>query len=1152
MKLSTSPSRLKRTCMIALFGMAIILRANAQNPNPIPKNPEAAALAKSLDYPANNSTGTPNIGIPLFNVSNGELNYSVKLNYQGGGIRVGQMPTWVGLNWSMNAAPQITRTINGRDDILTTGYLNLSEVGVYDVGRTRPDNFWLDYLSKNQVDEQPDEFNYSLMNKSGKFFYQKYNNNTFKAMPVPYDQLDIQYDKITQTYTMVDIDGTKYFFGGTGCTESTHMAGGNVAITAWKCNMIVSPNKKDTITYEYYNKQNKYRGIYSEKVEIYDLEPSLFGNACPIPFTAINPDITYYVAYRSNPVVMKTTSGAPYPNIDTYFLFAPPGSTYVYDFNNPNIYFDTGGYSTEPYGDTQVIENIALKKINFKGNKIEFYPKQQADEVLDSIRITNYLGQYIKTIKLTRYGLNLTEVRFSANTGNNEVYQFEYNPGGHNPEENTPSDAWGYPNQSNFAASTDPVLDFFNNSTLPYQWITASSSSDGTSVAAQSYSFPIGKNSIEPNEDDMKEGMLNKITYPSGGYTTFEFEANKYLQYGINEKLAGGVRIKSIKNYTGESLVPATEKYYKYETNGVEGMGYVIIDPMLNNFEYKEIGHWQKPNGFDYMSGAENPNFRKRTFVKNVLDNVYFSDGSPVNYETVKVYESTNGHETGYIAYNYRVHHSNTRIVNTPLTQHNLDIDNGQLLAEKYYAYIGGSFELIKSKEYTYETYLLPDKIHVGKVFNSYPLMGDVKGISPDATYGNFMYITYGLDVGYSRLIKEVETTKEIGNLAQALETRKDYFYDNINHTYVTRTKFTNSSGEEINEYTSYPQDFVGESGMITSLLANHKFNQVIESVVAKKSPTTSILNGKINLFENSTENYYKKTLVLENDAPVLLSSFKFANSLAATWPENSAKQVLTSDSRYKEKISFDQYDSHGNIVQITSKTKQIVSYVWSYKGSYPVIEIKNLDYNTLKTFIGATQLETFINSSPTKSELDIFVAAIKANFPNILLSYFTYQPLVGMTSQTDAKDMTTFFEYDSFQRLKFIKDQNGNIKKSYCYNYAGQTVNCGTGALLPNVTDFLAGYTTSRYEICDIGNEGAEPVLVVNLFSAGPALGIIQVIGSPEAVYYTDSSLTTLAPDGYYTINETDLGHPGYKFYYLKDGKVLFSNWCDLLDPVH
>ena len=56
------------------------------------------------------------------------------------------------------------------------------------------------------------------------------------------------------------------------------------------------------------------------------------------------------------------------------------------------------------------------------------------------------------------------------------------------------------------------------------------------------------------------------------------------------------------------------------------------------------------------------------------------------------------------------------------------------------------------------------------------------------------------------------------------------------------------------------------------------------------------------------------------------------------------------------------------------------------------------------------------------------------------LMTTYTYDPLVGMTSSTDEKNVTTYYEYDNFGRVKTIKDDKGNILKTYDYHYAGQT----------------------------------------------------------------------------------------------------------------
>lgn len=61
------------------------------------------------------------------------------------------------------------------------------------------------------------------------------------------------------------------------------------------------------------------------------------------------------------------------------------------------------------------------------------------------------------------------------------------------------------------------------------------------------------------NETYIKAGSLVKLTYPTGGYTLFEYEGH---QISADEK-AGGLRIKSIKNYADDGVL-AESRFFKY------------------------------------------------------------------------------------------------------------------------------------------------------------------------------------------------------------------------------------------------------------------------------------------------------------------------------------------------------------------------------------------------------------------------------------------------------------------------------------------------------------------------------------------------------------------------------------------------------------
>jgi YD repeat-containing protein len=57
------------------------------------------------------------------------------------------------------------------------------------------------------------------------------------------------------------------------------------------------------------------------------------------------------------------------------------------------------------------------------------------------------------------------------------------------------------------------------------------------------------------------------------------------------------------------------------------------------------------------------------------------------------------------------------------------------------------------------------------------------------------------------------------------------------------------------------------------------------------------------------------------------------------------------------------------------------------------------------------------------------------------LMTTYTYDPLIGMTSQCDANNTFTYYEYDSFGRLTRIRDWEKSILQQFDYHYQSQLI---------------------------------------------------------------------------------------------------------------
>lgn len=71
--------------------------------------------------------------------------------------------------------------------------------------------------------------------------------------------------------------------------------------------------------------------------------------------------------------------------------------------------------------------------------------------------------------------------------------------------------------------------------------------------------------------------------------------------------------------------------------------------------------------------------------------------------------------------------------------------------------------------------------------------------------------------------------------------------------------------------------------------------------------------------------------------------------------------------------------------------------------------------------------METLINNAAAK---------LRNSLPQAMVSSYTYRPLVGMTSKTDARGIKETYKYDDMQRLQAILDHLNYVNKAIDYHY--------------------------------------------------------------------------------------------------------------------
>ena len=132
------------------------------------------------------------------------------------------------------------------------------------------------------------------------------------------------------------------------------------------------------------------------------------------------------------------------------------------------------------------------------------------------------------------------------------------------------------------------------------------------------------------------------------------------------------------------------------------------------------------------------------------------------------------------------------------------------------------------------------------------------------------------------------------------------------------------------------------------------------------------------------------------------------------------------------------------------------VSFIWGYNKMYPIAKIEHLEYDSISTsminsLVNATNLDNdrtvdVINPNGSRSyqgnegALRDLLDQLRQAHTDAMITTYTHDPLVGITSVTDSRGYTFYYHYDGFNRLTEVRDQANNLVTDYDYEYITAT----------------------------------------------------------------------------------------------------------------
>jgi len=1052
----------------------------------IPTSPEASALGKFGDIPVGLYTGVPNITAPLYTLKIKDFELPISLTYNSSGIKVEELAPNTGLGWALNAGGTISCSVNGMKDFLPGGFaspvLGDDYLPPYILN---PDNLAYDNnqngggsvyqfakrAADGTIDTQPDLFYYSIPGASGKFYIDQQR----QIHPIPFSAIKITYNFTAGSFSIIDEGGRIFTFATTDGSSLGNNCGPPIVNGTNYLTKIQLPSG-DIInfTYDPVNYSYDVQPTMSRKT----LVPGYNGyetfdcnnianhtiNMNGVRLSAITSTAGHNIkfVYKNNRADLPGTQ-----SLDSLVIRNADKTLYQYAFNygyfgdvgsGPNycrlkltsIVNQNGAKYTLSYNETIPV----VSRLSFAQDHWGYFNGKTSNNTLLPIEPDYGFFDGANREIDSAYSQMAVLKQITYPTGGYSKFNYEQNDyyfvGDEKVYNNYNYNTFGQNNQNTTTAFTIPVgttvlkaIASFNDGSGPVSGpgagnppvdpptqITISGDNgffqsfyngltpDGT----KGLNLTPGNYTISVNCNAAANGAFCKVSLMTA--TTQHIEKNK---------LIGGLRIQSIVDQASVNGNQEVKQYvYRQANYPTRSSGNVNFYPLYTTTSYRYQYGRVQPGGILDEEAVCKLNYETPNYVnywKQSANSVYplgSIKGGSVGYTFVTMLNGING-ANGKNESTFTFVHNSGGSLTSPLVPFiDNDWQNGLLIKEVQYRNQGGTYQPIVNNQNFYS--IQPESVFWNSHYDSATYQ------SNDYLRGRGVIIEYKRDerlcgallfpaqfrVNDFRYVSEwvrSDSSKTVnynynnGVLIDSVISSKQVVYNNPAHLLPNIITMGTSRRTTVQTKNSYPQDYpIGTSAAIDSLVARHQIAIPLE----------------------------KQT---NNNGTTMTTKLAYKNwTTKITEPEFIQTQFNTST--LENRIQYLAYDDNANVISLTLFNGPLTVYLWGYNRQYPIAEVKNATYQSLIDVLGQTTINQLAGSNPgTDAQVRGLLSPLRTDsrLKNAQVTTYTYDPLVGMTSSTDPKGETTYYEYDSFQRLMNIKDKDGNIVKHMDYHYQGQ-----------------------------------------------------------------------------------------------------------------